>query len=103
MRFIAKEQDTIGWTSFAEGRVTKRIRDIHTDDVIYIGVLDAAYTVDHWMREFVRKLMGLSHKIWLARNPTKHHKTKGTIAIKTKEELLKEADGQNHPTMLVEH
>ena len=33
----------------------------------------------------------------------KHHKTKGMIAIKTKEELLKEADGQNHPTMLVEH
>lgn len=44
------------------------------------------------MRDFVRKLMGLSHKNWLARNLMKHHKTKSIIAIKTKEELLKEAD-----------
>ena len=59
---------------------------------MYMGNLDATYTVDHWMRDFVRKLMGLSHETWLARNPMKHHKTKGMIAIKTKEELLKEAD-----------
>ena len=44
------------------------------------------------MRDFVRKLNGLSYKTWLARNLTKHHKTKGMIAVKTKEELMKEAD-----------
>ena len=59
---------------------------------MYIGNLDATYTVDHWLRDFVRKLMGQSHKTWLARNLMKHHKTKGMIAIKTKEELLREAD-----------
>ena len=48
--------------------------------------------VDHWMKDLVRKLMGLSHDTWLARNLMKHHKTKGRIAIKTKEELLREAD-----------
>ena len=99
-RFIAEEQDAIGWTNFMEGRVTRQIRDMQT---MYMGNLDAAYTVDHWTRYFVRKLMGLSHETWLARNLMKHRKTKGMIAIKTKEELLKEADGQNHPTMLVEH
>ena len=56
---IAKEQDAIGWTNFAEGRVTRRIRDIQT---MYMGNLDATYAVDHWMREFVRKLMGLSQE-----------------------------------------
>ena len=44
------------------------------------------------MKDFVRKLMGLSHDTWLARNLMKHHKTKGRIAIQTKEELLREAD-----------
>ena len=69
--------------------VTRQIRDMQT---VYMGNLDATYTVDHWMRDFVCKLMGLSHEIWLARNLMQHHKTKGMIAIKTKEELLKEAD-----------
>ena len=36
--------------------------------------------------------MGLSHDTWLARNLMKHHKTKDRITIKTKEELLREAD-----------
>ena len=44
------------------------------------------------MRDFVRKLMGLSHETWLARNLMKRHNTKGMITIKTEEELLNEAD-----------
>ena len=35
--------------------------------------------------------MGLSYEMWLAKNLMKQHKTNGMIAIKTKEELLKEA------------
>ena len=89
MRFIAGEQDAIGWTSFVEGRVTRRIRDMQT---VYMGNLGATYTVDHWMRNVVRKLMSISHETWLARNLMKHHKTKGMIAIKAKYELLREVD-----------
>ena len=89
MRFIAEEQDTIEWTNFAESGVTKQIRDMQ---MMYVDNLDATYTVDQWMRDFVHKLIGLSHKIWLARSLMKHHKTKGMIANKTKEKLLKEAD-----------
>ena len=50
MRFIAEEQDAIGRTNFAEGRVARRIRDMQT---MYMGNLDATYTVDNWMRDFV--------------------------------------------------
>ena len=53
MRLIAKEQAAIGWTIFAEDRVTRRNRDMQA---LYMGNLNATYTVDHWMREFVRKL-----------------------------------------------
>ena len=59
---------------------------------VYMGNLDATYTVEHWMKDFMRKLMGLSHDTWLARNMMKHHKTKDMISIRTKEELLREAD-----------
>ena len=44
MRYIAEEQNTIGWTTFAEGRVTKQIRDMRT---MYMGNLGATYTVEH--------------------------------------------------------
>ena len=44
MRLIAEEQDAIGWASFAEGRVRRQIRDMQT---VYMGSLDATYTVDH--------------------------------------------------------
>ena len=57
MRFIAEEQDAIGLTNSAEGRGTRRIKDMQ---MLYMGNLDATYTVGHWMRDFVRKLIGLS-------------------------------------------
>ena len=53
---------------------------------------NVTYTVDLWMRNFMRKLVRLTHEGWLGRNLMKYHKTKGMIAIKTKEELPKEAD-----------
>ena len=58
--------------------MTRWVRDTQT---VYMVNLDATYTVDHWMKDIVRKLMGLSHDTWLARNLMKHHKTKGRIAI----------------------
>ena len=89
MRCIAEEQDALGWISFAESRVKRRIREMQT---VYMGSLDATYAVDHWIKDVVRKLIGLSRNTWLARNLMKHHKTKSVIAIKTKEGLLREAD-----------
>ena len=88
MRFIAEGQNANGWTNFAEGRVTRQIRNMQA---LYTGNMDTTYTVNYWMRDFVRKRMGLSHKSWLARNLMKHHKTNGMIAIKSNEELLRES------------
>ena len=89
MRSIAEEQDAIGWTNFVEGRVTKRIRDMQT---MYTCNRNVTYTVDHWMKDFIRKLMGLSHEMWIGRNLVKHHKTQEMVTIRTKEELLMKAD-----------
>ena len=36
--------------------------------------------------------MELTHKQWLGRNRTEHHRTEGSIALKTKEELARELD-----------
>ena len=80
MRSIAEEQDDIGWTNFAEGRVTKRIRDRDIQRM-YMCNRNVTYMVHHWMRDFVRTLIGLAHEVWLGRTLMEHHKTKGVITI----------------------
>ena len=44
------------------------------------------------MRDFVKKLIALTHEQWLGCNLMKHHHTEGSIALKTKEELARELD-----------
>ena len=44
------------------------------------------------MRNFVKKLMAPTHEQWLGHNMMKHHRTEGSIALKTKEELAREFD-----------
>ena len=61
---------------------------------------NVTYTVDFWMRNFVRKLARLTHEGWLGRSLMKHHKTKGMIGIKTKEKLLREAERVAHQSLL---
>ena len=53
---------------------------------------NVTYIADHWMRDFIQKLMSLLHEMWLARNLMKHHKTQSATAIRTKEELKEEVD-----------
>ena len=79
--------------------MTKQIKDTQT---MYMGNLGATYTVDNWMRDFVRKLMGLSQEAWLVRNLMKRHKTEGTIC--SHQDERGSAEGSGHcPTMLAEH
>ena len=59
MRSIAEEKDRIGWEHFVEGRMTKGIRDMQT---MYMCNSGSVYTEHHWMRDFIRKLMVLTHE-----------------------------------------
>ena len=67
--------------------MTKRIQDIQT---IYMCNRGSTSTENHWMRDYVEKPMALTHKQWLGRILMKHNHTKGSIALKTKEELARE-------------
>ena len=44
MKLFAEEEDRIGWAMFAEGRITKRIRDMQT---MYMCNRGQTYTEDH--------------------------------------------------------
>ena len=51
MKTITEEQDRIGWANFAEGRMTKKIRDMQT---MYMCNRGSAYTEDHWMIDLIK-------------------------------------------------
>ena len=87
MRSIVEDQDRIGWTHFADGRRAKRTREMQT---LYMCNRGSTYTENHWMRDFIKHLMALTPTQWLGHNLMKHHHTKGSIALKTKEELPRE-------------
>ena len=44
------------------------------------------------MKDFIRKLLSLLHKQWLARNFMKRHNTQGAVALETKKEFVREMD-----------
>ena len=89
MRSIAEEQDRTGWAHFAEGRMKKKTQDMQT---MYMCNRGSAYTENHWMRDFVKKPMALTYEQCFSQNLMKHHRTEGSIALKTKEELARELD-----------
>ena len=51
---------------------------------MYMCNRGSTYTENHWMRDFVKKLMALTHEQWLGRNLMKHHRTEGSIALQKK-------------------
>ena len=51
MKTITEEHDRIGWANFAEGRMTRRIRDMQT---IYMHTRGSTYTEDHWIRDLIK-------------------------------------------------
>ena len=66
--------------------MTKRIQDMQT---MYMSNRGSPYTEDHGMRDLIKQIMELTHKKWLGRNLMKNHRTEGSIALKTEEELAR--------------
>lgn len=51
-------------------------------------------SIDSWTRGLLDKLLALTHTQWICRNLTKHHRTQGTNALASREEIMKEIEHQ---------
>ena len=91
MQRVARFQDGIGWRHFTEGKVTKEIRAVQEH---HLRTRRTRLTADVWMKGFVGKLLQMTHSQWIFRCITKHHKTKGTKAIATQQDLLRAIERQ---------
>ena len=89
MRDAAESQDLIGWREFMEGKISykiDRIQQLHSATSI------STINGDDWSKQFISKLLQVSHSQWVFRNTTLHDAVRGTIKLQRRREVLQEIE-----------
>ena len=71
----ARSQDEIGWREMLERMVSKEFREIQRAHCL---MAPCKMNGDDWMKQFVTKLLQISHAQWVYRNYTLHESRQGT-------------------------
>ena len=82
---VAQSQDGIGWVEFLHGKVSKKFRKIQDAHCILSG---SHINGGDWMRQFVERLLHMSHSQWLYQNFTLHHYAKGYLRQRAEKEIM---------------
>ncbi len=88
MRRVRNSLDRIGWRNVLEGKVSNANEFLQMQQKYF---LQSLLSIESWTRGFLDKLRATQ---WICRNLTKHHRTKGTKALASREEILKEIEHQ---------
>ena len=89
----ARSQDMIGWREFMEGRVSKEILAIQRG---HCALAPTMLNGDDWMRQFINRLLLISHSQWTFRNFTLHDQVRGYLRLQERKEVLREIDRLVH-------
>jgi hypothetical protein len=91
MQRLAEEQDSIGWTHFLEGKISKQFYHIQQ---AYLAGSPSPLNGRNWVKSFtfISELLTISHTQWLFRNITLHDKRQGFLAVTRKKELISEIE-----------
>ena len=74
MRRLAKSQDKIGWRNFMEGRISKEFFEIQG---VYLALGCHKLNEEQRVKQFIGKILHITHSQWIFRNFTLHDKQKG--------------------------
>ena len=86
---VAKCQDIIGWKLFLEGRIAKEIRLLQT---FHCSASPCRMNGDDWVKNFISRLLHISHGQWVLRNFTLHDQTRGYLRLQERRQVLEEMD-----------
>ena len=90
---VARSQDLIPWRSFMEGKVATalfRLQERH------LTVSTSRLTIASWARQFLSRLLQITHAQWVFRNVTLHDAATGYLVERKREEILGEIDELAH-------
>ena len=86
---LADQQDVIGWDNMMEGKIALLLRDYQG---AYLTTSSSMLTSSDWVRQFIQKLLHITHGQWIYRNVSKHHSRHGLLKDLERRSLLREID-----------
>ena len=87
MTRLATSQDEIGWRNFTEGRISK---EFHKIQQLHLMHSTSPLNGDDWVKQFISRVLHITHSQWIYRNFTLHDRMKGYLRLKDR--LLTLAD-----------
>ena len=89
MMSLARSQDVIGWRNFMEGRVSREFVDMQN---IHLRLGCHRINGEQWVRQFISKILHITHSQWIFRNFTLHDKQKGWLRRRELSDIMAEID-----------
>jgi hypothetical protein len=85
MRALADSQDKIGWRHFTEGYISTHFYNIQR---FHLSMSSNYLNGADWTKQFISKILQLTHSQWIYRNISLHDKRQGCLWKKQSESLL---------------
>ena len=90
---VARSQDLIPWRCFMEGKVATAIFRLQEH---HLTASPSRLTIASWARQFLSRLLQITHAQWVFRNVTLHDAATGYLVERRREEILREIDDLAH-------
>ncbi len=81
MMEVALSQDLIGWRNFMEGRISKRFGSLQR---AHISSSETRISIHSWTRQFISRILHITHCQWLFRNFAIHDASAGLLRTNEK-------------------
>ena len=84
-RALAASQDLIGWREFTEGHISTHFYEIQS---FHLAMSSSYLNGEDWTKQFISKLMQITHSQWILRNFSLHDKKHGYLRNKKADKIL---------------
>jgi hypothetical protein len=84
-RALAASQDLIGWREFTEGHISTHFYAIQS---FHLAMSSSYPNGEDWTKQFISKLLQITHSQWILRNFSLHDKIHGYLRNKKADEIL---------------
>ena len=86
---LADQLDLIGWDNLMVGQVGVLLRPYQQN---YLLSSPSIMTTDDWIKQFITKVLHITHGQWIYRNVSRHHSKHGLLKDLERQSLLREID-----------
>jgi hypothetical protein len=89
MKALAQSQDKIGYHNFMEGYISIQFYEIQN---FHLAMCSSVLNGADWAKQFISKILHITHSQWIFRNFSLHDKRNGYIHKKKAEEIALELE-----------